>query len=107
MYSLLGSIGGRLGRTVNDLLGGGDNSSNKSSVCCVDLMVSLLSLTTLLTNVSVLLIRFDATLCPLLQSTTISSPMPPVCLILLADAGIISEETNIAVSDETGRGVLL
>ena len=33
--------------------------------------------------------------------------MPPVYLISLADAGIISEETNLIVSDNTGRGLLL
>jgi len=32
--------------------------------------------------------------------------MPPVCFVSLAEAGIISDETNLAVSGETGLGLL-
>ena len=85
--------GGRFGGGVTDSLGGGGNLPNKLSACCIGLVL-------------LLLVRFETVLCLLLQSITILSLMPPVCLILLLDAGIISGETNLSASNETGRGLL-
>ena len=70
------------------IFGRGVNLPNKSSAGCFGLVL-------------VLLPKFEVTFYPLLQSTTILSPMPPICLILLDDAGIISDRTNLDVSGET------
>ena len=78
---------------MNDSLVGGDSLPNKSFACCFGLDCMLL-------------VWFEVTLFPSPQSITISSLMPPVFLVSLAEAWIISGETNLAVSGETGLGLL-